>query len=490
MRRGRVWWSRGLGVALLVPLLLWLGGCWPFNAAPIASFTVSAVVIEEGGTIQFSAILSSDEDGVIVDFDWDYGDGTDGTGRSVSHTYTTAGTFTVILRVTDNDGETGTTQRDVYVEAGEPPGPAASFTVSPASGASPLSVRFDASASTYDQTPLTFTWEFGDGATGFGQTTSHLYVSSTGRSYTATLTVRAPDGRVGTATRAVTVSGAGGTTSPTGSPSARFDIDFPDTNDDVAPVRVELDPEDSEAATGRTLAMFAGSFGDGKAASSIASDIQMHTFSTDSSSEVFSVTLVVIDDEGATDDITKTVRAKNYLPTAGFEVADDWDYLNAAAVVAWWTGDEDTDDDDDRITYRNVPLGDRTVWIRSQEIVDADWLNMNGADPVPNGSGDEPAEFNDDNEPNMCFDPEGQTWAGGVLPAWFTNRSWGIKVIRIDWGDLTSDDVFFEDAADTTASHVYDFSAGGVQSWTITVTAVDYLGGEDSVERTITMNEG
>lgn len=486
MRRGRVWWSRGLGVALLVPLLLWLGGCWPFNAAPIASFTVSAVVIEEGGTIQFSAILSSDEDGVIVDFDWDYGDGTDGTGRSVSHTYTTAGTFTVILRVTDNDGETGTTQRDVYVEAGEPPGPAASFTVSPASGASPLSVRFDASASTYDQTPLTFTWEFGDGATGFGQTTSHLYVSSTGRSYTATLTVRAPDGRVGTATRAVTVSGAGGTTSPTGSPSARFDIDFPDTNDEVAPVRARLNPEDSEADTGRVLATYTWSFGDGNAANSITPEIQTHTFITDSASEVFSVTLVVIDDEGATDDVTKTVRAKNYQPVAGFEILDavqDPPVGVGDPLVVPIAGTWEADD----VTVTGLAAGDVRAWIRSQRLdtkVDADWLYTQiTADPDPNASSAKPATYDDN---NFSFDPEGQVWDDGT-PAWFPNRAWGIRRLWVDWDDGNIDIIDFVDAADTTASHIYAFP-GTVSTYTITVTAEDYLGAQDLFHRDLILS--
>ena len=320
MRRGRIRWSRGLGVAILVPLLLWLGGCWLFNTAPVASFTVSAVVIVEGGTISFTAVLSADEDGVIVDYDWDFGDGTDGTGRAVTHTFAEAGSYTVVLRVTDNRGASGETQKTVYVEEGEPPGPTAAFTASPTSGGSPLSVWFDASTSTYDQDPLTYTWDFGDGSTGFGRLASHLYVTSAARTYIVTLTVTGPDGKVGTATTTVSVTGAGGTPAPTGSPSARFDIDFPDTNDEVAPVRARLDPEDSEADTGRVIATYTWSFGDGDAANSVTADVQTHTYITDSASEIFSVTLVVIDDEGATDDITKTVRARNHQPVAGLSL--------------------------------------------------------------------------------------------------------------------------------------------------------------------------
>jgi len=492
MTRAKALWSRGLGVLLLVPLLFWLGGCWLFNVAPVASFTMSVTVIEVGGTIEFTAIASRDEDGVITSYEWDFGDGTDGSGRSVSHTYDAAGTFTVVLLVTDNDGATGRTQKTIYVEAGEPPGPAAAFTASPASGGSPLTVYFDGSTSSYvdGPGPLVYTWDFGDGSTGYGRTVSHLYVSSSARTYTVTLTVTGADGKTGTATRAISVTGAGGATAPEGSPSARFDIDFPDTNDEVAPVRARFDPDDSEADTGDTLVLFSWSFGDSTSTSSVAPDIQTHTYVTDEASQVFSVTLIVLDDDAADDSITKTVRVENYLPTAGFEIADDLDYQTSTAVVAWWTGDEDADNDDDRVTYRNVAVGDRTVWIRTQEIVDGDWLAMDSADPVPNNENDEPAEFDDDNGPNMCFDPEGQTWDNVNGPDWFPNRAWGIQRLRVEWGDGNTDIVEFdwENDEDTVAEHDYDFQ-GNVQSWTIRVTAIDFLGGEDSFERMITMND-
>ncbi len=508
MSRVKLSWSRGLGVLLLVPLLFWLGGCWLFNVPPNASFTLSVAVVEVGGTIDFTAVTSTDEDGVIVSYEWDFGDGTDGTGRSISHTYEAVGSYTVVLIVTDDRGATGKTQKTVYVEAGEPPGPAASFTASPTSGGSPLSVWFDASASTYPDGPgpLVYTWDFGDGSSGYGRTVSHLYVTSSARTYTVTLTVTAADSKAGTATKQISVSGAGGQPGPAGAPSARFDIEFDDitedpevnyTNERVAPVRAWFDPADSEADTGRTLSAYTWSFGDGTAASSISPDIQEHVFTTGSSSQVFSVTLVVIDDEGATDDITKTVVAENYLPVAGFEVGNTTQQSDSVALPGgWWTGDEDTDGDDDRITFRNVPTEFRRVWIRSREIVDPDWLDKDNADPVPTTKTGEPDEFNDENGPNMCFDPEGQTWEDSDAdpdmdpPAWFPNRAWGIQRLRINWGDGNTDIVDFEDADDTTASHDYDFRSGGVKSWTITVTAIDFLGGEDSYSRRITFNEG
>jgi PKD repeat protein len=495
----RAWLMRGVAAtALLIPLFVWLSGCWLYNVPPTAGFTISAQSGQVPLTINFSTVPSTDEDGVIAMFEWDFGDGTSGAGKSVSHTYNAAGTFVVMLRVTDDRGDSATARKTIYVLPGEPPGPTASFAASPSSGTSPLRVTFNASASTYENGTISwYEWDFGDGAIGYGRTVSHMFFSTGSQTYTITLTVRGSDGKTGTASGTITVQGPGGGTAPSGAPSARFVIDFPDTNNEVAPLRVDLDPGDSKADDGRTIATYTWSLGDGAAEATISPNVITHVYDTDEPSEVFSITLVVIDDVGATDSITKTVRAENYLPVAGFEIADDLDYANAGAVAAWWTGDEDTDGNDDRITYNNVTEAAHTVWIRSQEIVDADWLDKDNGDPTPTTENGEPDEFDDDNGNNMCFDPEGQTWeddpAGGDPidpPAWFPNRAWGIKRIEINWGDGNSDLVDFEDAADTTAEHDYDFAAGGVQSWTITVTAIDYLGAETSFSRTITFNEG
>jgi PKD repeat protein len=66
--------------------------------------------------IAFSSAGSTDPDGSIVSFDWNWGDGTaHGTGASPTHPYTSAGTKTVTLQVTDNDGATGTDSASVTI---------------------------------------------------------------------------------------------------------------------------------------------------------------------------------------------------------------------------------------------------------------------------------------------------------------------------------------------------------------------------------------
>jgi len=414
-----------------------------------------------------------------------------------------------VLRVTDNDGETGRTNKSIYVSPAAPPGPAASFTASPTSGTSPLTVFVDASASTYDTGVISqYRWNWGDGSTGYGKTASHTYFSTGAKTYTLTLTLYATDGKTGTATRTISVTIAGATTPAAGAPSARFTI-VDNDNVGVAPFKVAFNPADSEAAEGRVLASFVWSYGDGDSDFDVDAVIQVHTFTTRDPSEIFSVNLLVLDNASASNSITKTVKVYNHQPVAGFEVGDpehghtpgaDDDDVHFGGTVPlpidgdhWHTAD---------ITYGNLQvLGTFpqtvSVVIRSKKIDDVDWFDINGSlpqatletsetlatsstIPVPDGFAD--------NE--YSYDPEGQTWLDGIRPAWFTNRGWGIEYLYVDWGDGAGEEQFgYVDLADTLMYHNYQFS-GTATSKTITVRAVDYLGAQDTFSRIVFFREG
>jgi PKD repeat protein len=81
----------------------------PPNQPPNADFTSSA----SGLTASFTS--TSTDDGTITGYAWDFGDGTTGSGPAPQHTYATAGTYTVTLTVTDDQGATGTATKDVTV---------------------------------------------------------------------------------------------------------------------------------------------------------------------------------------------------------------------------------------------------------------------------------------------------------------------------------------------------------------------------------------
>jgi PKD repeat protein len=81
------------------------------NDPPVASFTFSC----SGLTCSFDGTGSSDPDGTIASYAWDFGDGTTRPGAMVDHTYAAAGTYTVTLTVTDDDGATGQASQSVTV---------------------------------------------------------------------------------------------------------------------------------------------------------------------------------------------------------------------------------------------------------------------------------------------------------------------------------------------------------------------------------------
>jgi PKD repeat protein len=90
------------------------------NVAPTASFTSSV----NGLAVAVDASASTDPDGSIASFAWDFGDGQTGTGATASHTYAAAGTYDVKLTVTDDAGASGTLTKAVTVFIPPPAGSA------------------------------------------------------------------------------------------------------------------------------------------------------------------------------------------------------------------------------------------------------------------------------------------------------------------------------------------------------------------------------
>ena len=173
----------------------------PINAAV---FTFSPTVPAVNQDVFFNASTSTVTNGV---FTWDFGDGTTGTGMTITHRFTRANTYAVNLRVSNNVGQSATTARNVTVTAGSAQ-VNASFTFSPATPNVGEDVFFNASGSTPNNG--SFNWTFGDGGTGSGLMPSHAY--SRANTYTVTLTVTNDVGQSATTSRTFTV---GGTTTGT-----------------------------------------------------------------------------------------------------------------------------------------------------------------------------------------------------------------------------------------------------------------------------------
>ncbi len=152
------------------------------NSSPSAVFATNCTLLDCG----FDASNSTDTDGTIASYDWDFGDGAAASGVNPSHSYSGDGNFTIVLVVTDNDGASSSSSQTASVSSsggGNNP-PSASFT----SNCTDLSCSFDAgNSSDSDGTIVSYAWDFGNGTSGSGQTSSQNYV--TDGSYAVTLTV-------------------------------------------------------------------------------------------------------------------------------------------------------------------------------------------------------------------------------------------------------------------------------------------------------------
>ncbi|MFC1712812.1 PKD domain-containing protein [Candidatus Poribacteria bacterium] len=90
------------------------------NVPPIA-VAGDDQTVDKDTTVNLDGSASSDSDGAIVSYAWDFGDGNTAEGATVSHVYPDVGRYTVTLTITDDDGDTGTDTLTVNVQEPLPP---------------------------------------------------------------------------------------------------------------------------------------------------------------------------------------------------------------------------------------------------------------------------------------------------------------------------------------------------------------------------------
>ncbi|WP_455352107.1 PKD domain-containing protein [Streptomyces sp. SYSU K217416] len=170
------------------------------NRRPTASYTHSCDDVTLDCT--FDGGGSSDPDGSVKTWEWDFGDGTTATGRTAAHTYAEKGAFTVKLTVTDDKGATGSTTKTVRV--GPNQAPTAAFTADCRNVVGTRFCKFDgADSSDADGSISSYAWDFGDGSTGSGAQADHIYGAA--GTYSVTLTVTDDEGATDSETRPVRV---------------------------------------------------------------------------------------------------------------------------------------------------------------------------------------------------------------------------------------------------------------------------------------------
>jgi len=268
-----------------------------WNEPPIASFTESATTVFTGESITFNASASYDPDGSIVSFFWDFGDGTNGTGVIINHSYLDDGVYTVTLTVTDNRDAIGRASADKNVLNRLP---VAIFTESAETVYTGTSISFDASLS-YDSDGviISYHWDFGDGSNATGVLVDHAYVDD--GNYSVTLTVTDDDGAISSTSSTKIVLNRDPVASFTYSP------EFP-----IAGEMVTFNASASYDLDGY-IVNYTWNFGDGNITVST-SPVIIHAYAMEGN---YTVTLTVIDDDDAASVTEGIVGMKNY-PTARF----------------------------------------------------------------------------------------------------------------------------------------------------------------------------
>jgi len=282
-------WRIGL-MALLAFLTVACGGSGSDKPASPAS-VLSASFTQQVSGLDVSLDASAST-GNIASYQWDFGDGATGSGKTASHSYAAAGTYTVALTVTDN--QAATASKSVSVVVGNVV-PSAAFTHNEIN----LVASFDASGSSdSDGSIASYSWDFGDGATGTGKTSSHSYAAA--GTYTVTLTVT--DDQGATASQSASISVLKANVAPT----AAF-------SHSAKELVASFDASASSDSDG-SIASYSWSFGDGATGTGKTAS---HSYTA---AGTYTVTLTVTDDKGATasQSASVSVVAANVVPTAAF----------------------------------------------------------------------------------------------------------------------------------------------------------------------------
>jgi PKD repeat protein len=419
------------------------------NRPPVAAFESSPASPSTGQTVTFTS-SSSDPDGTIASVAWDTDD--DGAfDDTASRSFAKAGTYTVRLRVTDDDGASSTGSKSITV-ANRPP--VAAFGFSPATPSTGETVTFTSSSSDPDGTITSVAWDTDDDGA-FDDTASRSFAKA--GTYNVKLKVTDDDGASATLSKPVVIANRG--------PVAAFSF---------AP---------ASPSTGQTVTFTSSSSDPDGTIASVAWDTDDDGAFDDTASRSFAkagsynVRLKVTDDNGGTDTLAKTVAVANRPPVAAFGFApaapstgqtvtftsSSSDPDGTIASVAW-----DTDDDgafDDTASRSFAKAGTYTVRVR---VTDDDGASSTGSKSVTVANRPPVASFS----MSPAAPVTGQTVT-------FSSSSTDPDgtIASVTWD--TDDDGAFDDTASRS------FAKAG--SYTVRLRVTDDNGGTDTLAKTVTV---
>ena len=284
--------SASTTIALVPP-----GVILPPAFTPKAAFTFLPATITVGQAVTFDASGSCATDasgncsasGAITSYAWNFGDGSLGSGKTVTHTFNSGNTFVATLTVTSDRGLSASTSQPVTV--GLPTAPTADFTFSPSSpiAGQPVFFTADTSKAATGHNITQYSWTYGDGSNDSGIAVSHSFAQS--GTYNVVLSIVDDAGQKATAKNGVNVG--------TANPTVRLNIVK------VGGLRVTVDASLSTAVSPASIQTYTFNFGDGTASQTQQGAIfPNYAFSV---AGTYTVTVIATDDKGRTGTASATV---------------------------------------------------------------------------------------------------------------------------------------------------------------------------------------
>jgi PKD repeat protein len=197
--------ARRLGLAAAVTAAGLVAAQIVFAAPPVADFTISDSVPEVGQDVSFSASVTDPDAGDTHTFAWNFGDGQSGSGQTPLHSFSSPGTKTVTLTVTDSPGgESTTVTKTLRVNAP----PTAAVNCSPANPAPNDPIACSGSGSSDEEGGLSYAWDKDGDGFDDGSDSSETFYFPTAGTFNIRLRVTDSDGATDIAQRGVTVANA------------------------------------------------------------------------------------------------------------------------------------------------------------------------------------------------------------------------------------------------------------------------------------------
>ncbi|MEN9699421.1 MAG: hypothetical protein RLZZ301_619 [Bacteroidota bacterium] len=182
-------------MALWLPFFYW-------GQSPVANFSANPLTVCVGQAVNFTNTSSANGGPAISSYQWDFGDGSSATTSNASHAFSTAGTFTITLVVTNANGVADAEIKASYITVN--PLPNVGFTANGLGCTVPLTLSFtnnSAQGAIYSQA-----WNFGNSQTSTLYTPPSITYSTQG-TFNVSLTVtNTSTGCVNQSTQAIVVS--------------------------------------------------------------------------------------------------------------------------------------------------------------------------------------------------------------------------------------------------------------------------------------------